>query len=442
MIEVRPLDGGLMRARVRPHRCSGAAVAVLVVAAALAAPLATQAGASGAAPVAAAGSRLVDADTWRAGGKISRSRDWLSMDSSSSGVVVAVATTRRDLDTPRATSTLARRTPDGQWTRQVAHLGEPVGVHVNARGGAVVVSVRNDAVVATTWPRRARVPRSRVVLRAEGTPDPLFDTSLAASGRGDVAVLLTAWPGYGDKAVLLRKPLHRPWRRPLVIGRPRYGGALDAMDVTPAGAVVGAFKQDQTLSVRTLPLDGNRFGPATTVTRWPEIDDSTQRYRESITSLQVGVRGDLAATWSYSKAAEEGGEPTVSLLTIKPKDGRRWQRRFGYLDQQVRLHAVAEDGAALVSPDRFVRRWNPRTRTMQGRGEWVFRAANTRGDALIGSGRHRVRLWPVGAPRRPEVPPPSGILGTMVLTSDRTAYVPKTPRAEPRSGYYLRFRRF
>lgn len=416
---------------------------MLVVSAALAAPVvATPAGAVGAAPVAAAQARLGDADAWRSGGKISRSRDWLTMDSSTSGVVVAVATTRKDLDTPRATSTIARRTPDGHWTRRVAHLGEPVGVHVNARGAAVVVSVRGDAVVATTWPRHAPAPRSRVVLGAEGTPDPLFDTALAASGRGDVAVLLTAWPGYGDKAVLLRKPLGRSWRRPLVIGRPRYGGALDSMDVTPAGAVVGAFKQDQTLSVRTLPLDGHRFGPATTVTRWPEIDDSTRPYRESVTSLRVGVRGGLAATWSYSTVADEGDEPIFSLLTIKPADGRGWQRRFGYLDRPVRLHAVAEDGAVLVSRDRFVRRWNPRTRTMQGRGEWVFRAANTRGDALIGSGRHRVRLWPVGSPRRVEVSPPSGILGTMVLTGDRTALVPKTPRADPRGGYYLRFRRF
>jgi hypothetical protein len=381
---------------------------------------------------------------WRDGGRICGPHESLLIDSSAADVLVAVCTTGPSFDRPRAVSALARRKPNGTWTRTRAHLGQPVGVHVNARGHAIIVSVRRDAVVAASWRRAHAKPRTRVILTAADAPAANFSTRSVANGRGDVAVLLTAWPGEGNKAVLLRKPLAKPWSRALTIGRPRYGGALDAVDIRPKGAVIATFKSDQTLSVRTLPLRRNRFGAPTSVTTWAAIDDSNP-LRESFADVMAGRNGDLATTWDFARVADGGGSQLVrSRLTILPEQRRRWQRQFSYADDRLDLLAVARDGAVLVDDGTRTRRWNPVTRRLQGRGTWHFKDANTRGDALIGAGLYRgpLRLWPVGRHRGHEVRPPAGRLGPAVLTAERRVYLAVADRDRLPTTFRLRIRRF
>jgi hypothetical protein len=381
---------------------------------------------------------------WRDGGRVAGAHQFLLMDSSTSHVVVAVGTTGPSFERPRATSTLARRMPDGRWTRTQAHIGDPVGVHVNARGNAVIISVRNDAVVATTWRRRSPRPRSRVVLTGDQAPAQFFTTTSVGNARGDVAVLLTAWPGYGDRAILLRKPARRAWRHSLTIGRARYGGALDSVDIGVKGVVVGAFKQDQTLSVRALPPRSNRFGASREVTTWAAIDD-TGRFRESIAEVMVGPNGNLATTWEFAQLAGDGGSELVrSRLNIVPGRGRPLQRQFRYGDDRLQLLAVAGDRSVLVRDGLRLRRWNPVTRRLQGRGTWFIKDTNHHGDALIGSGLDggRLRLWPVGAPRGTRVRAPVGTLATAVLTGDHRVYVAVTGKAPRPRAFYLRIRQF
>lgn len=380
---------------------------------------------------------------WRDGGLITGPHESLMMDGSAADVVVAVGTTGPSPERPRATRTIARRMPDGRWARVRARIGEPVGVHVNGRGDAVIVSSRNQTVVATTWPRWRTGPVTRVVLRSSEAPAAYFDMTSVANGRGDVTVLLTAWPGYGDRAVLLRKPVREPWKRPLTIGRSRYGGALDSVDIGRRGVVAATFKDDRTLSVRNLPLRRSRFGAATEVTTWPELDESG-RYRESIADVMVGQDGDLATTWAYAATSGGSSQLVRSRLNIRPVQRRPWQRDFEHADDRLDLLAVARDGSVLVRDGLETRRWNPATRRLQGRGTWFFKDANVRGDALIGSGLYGglLRLWPVGPRRGPAVSAPAGSLGPVVLTGERRAYVAVSDGRGLPHAFRLRIRRF
>ncbi|MEJ7743260.1 MAG: hypothetical protein WKF73_12325 [Nocardioidaceae bacterium] len=97
--------------------------------------------------------------------------------------------------------------------------------------------------------RRGRI-RSRVLVKRSEAPD-YFATTVSANGHGDLAVLLNPDPGHGDRAQLLRKRAGEPWKRTLTIGANRYDSVLESVDIVPSGAVVGAFKHDQALSVRT-----------------------------------------------------------------------------------------------------------------------------------------------------------------------------------------------
>jgi hypothetical protein len=408
--------------------------------------LAVPAGASvsvGAADGHTAGKRAEATSGWRDGGRISKRRDEVVMDGSTAHVVVAVATTNANPQHPRYTSTIARRSPDGDWSRRTRHLGSVVGVDVNAMGDAVILSTRDldqGAVVATRWPRGADHPRSRVIVEATDTPTPPFSTTMSANGDGDVAVLLTPAEGSSDRAKLLRKPSGEPWKRALTIGRPRYGGALDSIDITPTGAVIGAFKQDQTLSVRTLPLGSGTFGPATEVTTWPSIDDQPGDAQESRAVVNVGVNGDLATTWNR----DESNFTSVVRLNIVPAKGRPWQGRFE-TDHCVCLLTVARDGAVVVERGLYVSRWNPESRSFTG-GQAVahFRDANEQGDVLIGGGIYGgpLQLWPAGEPRGPAVDSPREDQLATVLTGDRRVYVATKREGADPPEYHLRIRQF
>lgn len=388
--------------------------------------------------------RLAPADGWRDGGRITGRRG-LIMDSSTAHVLVAVGTRSATFEQPRAVSTIARRTPNGQWTRIKAHIGEPVAVDVNAGGDAVIISMRGvdgGAVIATRWPRGADHPRSRVIVKAADAPQ-YYATAVSADGHGDIAVLVSPYPGSGDRVLLLRKPSGEHWKRTLTIGRPRYDGALDSVDVTPTGAVVGAFKQDQTLSVRTLPLDSATFGPATEVTTWAAIDDDPGDYSESYANVEVGVNGDFATTWAYGVLGSDGGPELITTrLNIVPAKGRPWQRQFKRGDNDIDNLTVARDGSVIFEDEIWTRRWNRDTRQLTGRGTAsFFKDANVQGDVLIGGGIYRgpLRLWPVDKARGPEVQPPRGTLSTsMVLTADHRVYVAKLRD----DVYYLRIRQF
>ena len=367
-------------------------------------------------------------------------RDVLIMDGSTSHVVVAVATTNKTPQHPRYTSTIARRTPNGNWIRQTAHIGSPVGVDVNADGDAVIIStsgVDGGDVIATRWPRGAGQARSSVILKEEDQPAPLSVPTMVANSRGGVAVLVLPYDGYGDRATLLRKPEGRPWKPPLTIGRARYDGALKSVDITPTGAVVGAFTQGNTLSVRTLPLRSATFGPPNVVTTWEAIG-SGQSYDPDV---RVGVNGDLATTWSYP---ENGNDYVTNFrLNIVPAYGQPWQRDFQTTDQ-IAIVAVGYDGSVVIQQGIETRRWDPEDRSLSGHQTSFFKDDDERGDVLIGGGIYKggLRLWPVAHRRGPAVDSPRGDQRAVVLTGDHLVYVATLREGTTPDEYRLSIRQF
>jgi len=279
------------------------------------------------------------ASGWRDGGRISVRRDELIMDGSTSHVIVAVATTNSTPQHPGYISTISRRTPDGHWIRQTSDIGSPVGVDVNADGDAVIVStsgVDDGDLIATRWPRGADQARSSVILKAEDLPAQYTSTKMFANGSGDIAVLVVPYEGTGERALLLRKPSGQPWKPTLSIRPARYDGALDAIDVTPTGAVVGAFTQDNTLSVRTLQPGSATFGPPTVVT----TRTSGPSYGGTV---KVGVNGDLATTFAY----DENLYASNIRLSIVPANRQPWHRDF-ITDEGFSLVAVGRDGSVVI----------------------------------------------------------------------------------------------
>ncbi len=375
---------------------------------------------------------------WRDGGRISVRRDVLLMDGSTSHVVVAVATTNRTPQHRRYTSTISRRTPNGHWVRQTTHIGSPVGVDVNAAGDAVIIStsgVDGGNVIATRWPRGADRARSRVILKSADQPAPITSTRMSANGDGDVAVLASPWEGTGEQAVLLRKLSGHPWKPTLTIRPARYGGALDSVDITPTGAVVGAFTQDSTLSVRTMQPGTNTFGRPTLIATWPAIDGTAS----TLVEVKVGVNGDLATTWAYA----ETDYVSNIRLNILPVNGRSWQRDFQTTDQ-VAIVAVGRDGSVVIKKGISTRRWDPKSRSFTRHQTSFFKDDNEQGDVLIGGGIYKgwLRLWPVGKPRGTEVNSPRGDQRAVVLTADHLVYVATLRDGTTPAGYHLSIRQF
>ncbi len=412
----------------------------------------------GSEPVAAV-ERSVDAAGWRDGGRITGRRDELLMDSSRSHVVVAVGTTRASFEQPRESSTIARRTPKGRWTRLKTHIGQPVGMDVNGAGDAVIISMRHlyefsgPSIVATRWPRGAEKFRSRVLVK-RSEPFNYSVSSVAANGHGDLAVLLRD----GPRAQLLRKFAGEPWKRPLTIGRNRYDGVLDSVDILPTGAVVGAFKQDQTLSVRTLRPGSDTFGRATEVTTWSAIKaDRPRDYDDNYATIKVGKNGDLATTWAYGVVSGDGGSELVTTrLNIVPATGRPYQTEFERSDSDIILLTVARDASVSIKDEIYTRRWNSDTRSFSSTSpdDSYFRDANVAGDVLIGGSNYGgpLQLWPVGKPPGPEVPSPRGVTGgahslgrykaAAVLTADQRVYIATSPGQRLPHRFYLNIRQF
>ena len=377
------------------------------------------------------------ASGWRDGGRISVRRDELIMDGSTSHVIVAVATTNSTPQHPGYISTISRRTPDGNWIRQTSDIGSPVGVDVNADGDAVIISTSGldgGDIVATRWPRGADQPRSNVILKAEDLPAPYTSTQMFANGSGDVAVLVVPYD-HGERATLLRKPSGQPWKPTLTIRPARYDGALDSVDVTPTGAVVGAFTQDKTLSVRTLQPGSATFGPPAVVTTWAAIDGSEPYYAD----VRVGVNGDLATIWSYP----ENDYVTNFRLNIVPANGQPWHRDFQTTDQ-IAIVAVGYDGSVVIQDGISTRRWDRESRSLTGHQTSFFKDDNERGDVLIGGGIYKglLRLWPVGQPRGPEVDSPRGDQRAVVLTGDHLVYVATLREGTTPDEYRLSIRQF
>ncbi len=377
------------------------------------------------------------ASGWRDGGRISVRRDELIMDGSTSHVIVAVATTNSTPQHPGYISTISRRTPDGNWIRQTSDIGSPVGVDVNADGDAVIIStsgVDGGDIVATRWPRGADQPRSNVILKAEDLPAPYTSTQMFANGSGDVAVLVVPYD-HGERATLLRKPSGQPWKPTLTIRPARYDGALGSVDVTPTGAVVGAFTQDTTLSVRTLQPGSATFGPPAVVTTWAAIDGSY--YEPDYANVKVGVNGDLATTWSYP----ENDYVTNIRLNIVPANGQPWHRDFQTTDY-IAIVAVGYDGSVVIKESIYTRRWDRESRSLTGHQTSIFKDDNERGDVLIsGASRPPTRLWPVGQPRGPEVDSPRD-QRAVVLTADHLVYVATVREGTTPDEYRLSIRQF
>lgn len=375
------------------------------------------------------------ASGWRDGGRISVRRDVLIMDGSTSHVIVAVATTNKTPQHPSYTSTISRRTPNGQWVRHVTDIGNPVGVDVDADGDAVIVStngVDGGDVIATRWPRGADQTQSRVILKNEGLPSQYTSTKMFANGSGDIAVLVVPYEGTGERALLLRKPSGQPWKPTLSIRPARYDGALDAIDVTPTGAVVGAFTQDKTLAVRTLQPGSATFGPPTVVT--------TRMSGPSYgVTVKVGLNGDLATTSAYA----ENIYVSNIRLNIVPANGQPWQRDF-ITDDGFSLVAVGRDGSVVIQKSIETRRWDPQSRSFTGNGTSFFKDDNEQGNVLIGGGIYKgwLRLWPVGQPRGPEVDSPPGDQRAVVLTGDHLVYVATLRDGTTPDEYHLSIRQF
>ena len=391
--------------------------------------------------VAAGSAPAVGADGWRDAGRMMGPRDSLLVDGSISDVVVAVGTDGRSHERPRTVSTIARRTPDGEWSRAIRHLGDPVGVHVSSRGHAVIISVRNRAVVATTWPRRAARPVSSVVLARSDSPGRYVSTTSKANGRGDVAVLVNTWPGHPDRAVVLRKPAGRTWRAPVTVDAATTG-ALDDIDVLAGGGVAGVFKHHKTLRISMLWPHSGGFGPGFQMTRWAKVDDVPGSPRESGARIVARAGGGFATVWMVAES-HGSSELITSRVTIVSGDSRRWQRDLSYADDSVVPYHVARDGAVLLRAG-TVRRWDPESRRLKGHDTGHLTDANVRGDALLMSGlyRGRLRLWPLGKRVGPEVPAPRGMLRGAVLTNERRAYVVVSTGRDLGGAYRLQIRNF
>jgi hypothetical protein len=375
------------------------------------------------------------ASGWRDGGRISVRRDVLIMDGSTSHVIVAVATTNSTPQHPGYLSTISRRTPDGNWIRQTSDIGSPVGVDVNADGDAVIISTSgldDGDLIATRWPRGADQARSSVILRAEDLPAQYTSTQMSANGRGDVAVLVVPYEGTGERTLLLRKPSGQPWKPTLSIRPARYDGALDAVDITPTGAVVGAFTQDKTLSVRTLQPGSATFGPPTLVTT------RTSELRYGIT-VEVGVNGDLATTSAYDNKFYASN----IRLNIVPANGEPWHRDF-ITDGGFSLATVGRDGSVVIQKGIDTRRWDPQSRSFTGSETSFFKDDNEQGDVLIGGGIYKgsLQLWPVGQPRGPKVDSPRGDQRAVVLTGDHLVYVATLREDTTPDEYRLSIRQF
>lgn len=371
----------------------------------------------------------VPEDGWRSLGRVGTPAQGLLSDASSSSGTVLVVGSRR---TPGGTVTTLARHVLGQDRRRVRlAIGDPVAVDVDARGRGVVLSTRGGATLATVWRPAAPSPRTRVVLRRSDNPaGPAGPTatSLAANAAGDLAVLVLPYPGHGDGAVLVRRPADGRWQPPLRIGPRRYDAVLDAVAVTVDGDVLGAFKQVQTLSLRTLPPARKRFGAPTEVTTWSRVHDEPGSVRESWAEVSVGPAGDVATTWQVAEQGE-GSQLVHTRLTVLPRTGRVWSRDYAQADTGPQVRAVGRDGSVLVVDETKVRRWEPEERRFRGRQTAFLRDTTARGDALLGSGIYggRVRLWPVGEARGPEVPSPRGRTLAMLLTGDHRVYAVVVP---------------
>ena len=327
-------------------------------------------------------------------------------DASTSGVFVAVGSSG-------AATTLARRA-GGHWQRVRLHIGSPAGVDVNDTGDAVALSVRSDgAVLATAWRHGTAHPHTSVVVSAAASPS-TPTAELVANGRGDLAAVVRGKSGHAS-VVLVRKPLRKPWGRPMSISPSRYGAALDSIDVGNGGVVVGAFRKGPKLTMRVLRTDASHFGPAQPVTTWREPGRhpaATQVHAD----IQIGRGGDVATLWSYRL-----GTGRTALLDVLPSGGHRFQTRIGRAGAND-LAAVGDDGSVLLSGGL---RWNPNTRRLVRGSSLSVVDADSRGDAFMGAATHTgaVAVWPMGRPQDPRVAPPSGRQVDAVLTTDLLAYL-------------------
>jgi hypothetical protein len=394
-----------------------ARVTVVGLVIAIAAPMSAPAVAQGGSDAARA--------RWRDGGMVmSAAPDGFMSDASTSGVFVGVGVDGQ-------VSTIARRAAGGQWRRVSVRIGAPVGVDVNDSGNAVVLSLRaTGAVLSTSWPHGARRPHTDVILAAADSPK-APNAELVANGRGDLAAFVTAGVADGT-AVLVRRPLHKQWGRPVTVRPGRYDGALDSIDVGGGGQVIAAFRKGAELTSRVLRTGKSTFGPPTRMATWHEPGQHPAARGEHA-DIAIGRSGDVATLWSYRLDGH-----WVSLLDVLPTRGRRFQARIAAGGRHD-LAAVGDDGSVLLSGGL---RWNPKTRRLVDGSSLALLDADSRGDALMGAASHRgdLALWPIGGPQQARVAAPRGQQVDAVLTTDLVVYL--VIAGGPGSGLQRRTRQF
>lgn len=378
--------------------------------------------------------------TWRDAGRlIGPGHDWPTLAASNSGTIVAVATSGGTVRKPSPTL-VVRRLPNGTVSRYNKVLGLTAGVGIDQDGDILVLGQRGDDLLVTSWPRSDRRPTTHKVIDADSVPGLVY-AELMTNSRGDAAIVAH----YRNDATLVKRKFGdaQRWRPAVRVNTGRYDGSLDDVAMTRTGRLVGAFRDELTLTLRSLSRSSRTFTAARRVITWPIDDDFVHPYEET-GSVTVGPQGDLIASLSFAvqrgdgkSSAKRSDNAYFFKYMIKPVGDHRYSGEIDNsdwitFDQSV----VGADGSVTVRKGLTMMRWTPdRWRSVEN--AW-FHAKNPRGDVLVGSAAYRgtVHLWPLGKKQQPAVAVPRGYARAWALTNTHRTYV-LSQRGERRPSFFL-----
>jgi hypothetical protein len=278
---------------------------------------------------------------------------------------------------PRDRAMLVRGRANGATDRAVYPVGDVLFTRIDRHGNALVVGFSERGLVAVSWASHRARPRTH----AFGISGYGSDFEALSNARGDVAL---HWSYGMDKQYVLRKRAGHDWDRILRIGKLRYDGTqLQDLDLDARGRLVGAFLDDNIVSVRSLGVRSRVFTRAHEVLTVPGYAGVQPGYTKQVT-ITVGPSGDRVVTLSLQRLGED--VPRYGHAVILPSDGPRWDGEWSHgtfnnavvgASGRVTVPLWEEPGEAEVV------QWTPRRRTFVPLdGQWL-RASTPRGDLLL-----------------------------------------------------------
>lgn len=426
-----------MNSRLQLGRDTGAALALIVAIALAASPLPVVATESSSGAGAAAAK--VPASPWRDAGRLVNGRFGNPLVATSqSGVFAAVAVKNDGSDNDLRPVRLVRRMPDGTTDRATIRLSRVEGIDVDPCGTVLVLGSRHKTVVAATWQRRARSPRTRTVFDGHSFPGVGIEVRLLTNNRGDAAALFV--DRQKNAYIVRRNAGSTTWRKPIRVAPDDYDAQLADAELAPGGSIAGAFLRDHVVELRTLAPGARTFGAGVPAVGWPEIDDVLDFYYERV-DLTIGPAGDsvvaLSYRWSYED--EEDGWRTYyngrfAILGDghAPYQGQFVESTHDVLDRPV----VGIDGSVGLEWTQLVR-WDPVSESFDAVGFGTRLAASPRGDLLyLADDDPPLSIWSLGAKPFETSMPPRGQATAWLMTNQHRAYV-VTKRRGAHPGSYL-----